>query len=583
MNTHKTHMIRAIIVGVMFWASSGTMRAASPAVGDLDAAIAAGDFAPHFGNISAWLNEKVPADPASISEAALQSLLKDPAFANTLSQRQLLSKVGVANVAMLAKTDKDSKAFLTWLLRNTTAMDLCLEAATPTGLKAREEDKWALSPALLELWKKLYYADPDSREGIYLKLAIATALVPPGKIGIGAGGAPTPADPLVRYKYYKTAHQNKELVASFDKLSVWDYTKIVSSGASDADLTWGREMVNTFRPDLRATEMVVDMTGLVWRRNSPVPYTNMKTVLQGGGKCGPRSSFAVFINHAFGIPAIGVAQPAHACVAWRGIDGVWRVGYGRGWAASRLDGLTGPEFVEGSLARSRAAQFSLVEHHRWLASAMASHKQANAIMAIAQKIAAEKPASKTDLTASLKPDEANADPGVEAAASGQPKVKETATLAKPVAPVKAGPVQAVGGVLHVEAAAFSETDGQAMFSAQKGVVLMASPAGGKQVYFQQQQQSCWSDYVIDAPAKGTYEIIMSVAAINDGQILEVGSDAYNAVALVRVPMSHGLWTTTQPVEVKLDKGVQKVRVAVVPNERGIALRWFELKPKGAKE
>ena len=120
--------------------------------------------------------------------------------------------------------------------------------------------------------------------------------------------------PVDTNRNFKKAHKNKELVASFDGLNAWEYSKVVSSHASDADLTWGREMINTFRPDLLTGEMVVNITSQVWRRNSPVPYTNMSTVLQGGGKCGPRSSFAVFICQAFGIPAIGVAQPAHACV-----------------------------------------------------------------------------------------------------------------------------------------------------------------------------------------------------------------------------------------------------------------------------
>ena len=69
---------------------------------------------------------------------------------------------------------------------------------------------------------------------MYLKLAIATAIAPPGTVNSGAGGATTPADPVVRYKYFKTAHKNKELFPSFDNLTVWEYTKIVSSGASDA-------------------------------------------------------------------------------------------------------------------------------------------------------------------------------------------------------------------------------------------------------------------------------------------------------------------------------------------------------------
>ena len=76
---------------------------------------------------------------------------------------------------------------------------------------------------------------------------------------------------------------------------------------------------------------------------------------------------------------------------------------------------------------------------------------------------------------------------------------------------------------------------------------------------------------------------MSAAAINDGQMLQVGSDAYNAVSLVRIPMNHGLWAATQPVDVKLEQGIQKVRVAVLPGTRGIALQWFELKPKSVKE
>lgn len=210
----------------------------------------------------------------------MKALLKDPVFANTLSQRQLLSKVGVANVGAFAKADNDSKAFLTWLLRNTQAMDLYLETATPTGLKAREEDKWALSTASLDLWKKLYYVDPESKEGMYLKLAIGTAISPPPAVG---NYSKLSIDPVTRYTYYKAADKNNELFPSFRKLTAWDYSKIVCADQSDSELTWGRQMVNEFRPDLRDGEKVVDMVGLVWRRNSPVPYTGMQTMLQGGG------------------------------------------------------------------------------------------------------------------------------------------------------------------------------------------------------------------------------------------------------------------------------------------------------------
>ena len=548
-----------------------TILAADPGAKELETAITSGNLTGYAADLTTWVGKKVPAESARISEVGITMLLKDPLFNAVLTQRQFISKIGADKLNTFAKTDPANKEFLGWLLHNTAAMELCLEAATPTGLKARDDNSWSLSAESLDLWKYLTATDPDSKAGIYLKLAIATALAPPGKVNIGAGGAATPADPLVRYQYFKKAYQNKELAASFGKLSVWDYTKVVSSGASDEDLTWGRDMINTFRPDLRATEMMVDLTSSVWRRNSPVPYSNMKTVLQGGGKCGPRSSFAVFICHAWGIPAIGVAQPAHACVAWRGVDGVWRVGYGKGWGASRLDGLTGPEFVEGSLARSRVALFSQIEHLRWLASALGSHEQTAAVMDICQRLAKESPATTVDLNASLKPEEANADPGGEPAKPTSPLGKKDASTS-----AQTGPVKPVNGMLHLSAGSYIKQEGQSMFGGPS-IILQDGYGGGKQVYFPQQLAACWTEYTIDAPAAGKYELTMKVAAINDGQFLQVGSQEFNAVSLVKIPMTHGLWATTQPVDVKLVQGVQNIRVTVLPNQRGVALHSFVLK------
>ncbi len=59
-------------------------------------------------------------------------------------------------------------------------MDLYLEGAVPIGLGAREENNYTLDTAALEIWKQILQADPDARDGLYLKLAIATALCPAG-------------------------------------------------------------------------------------------------------------------------------------------------------------------------------------------------------------------------------------------------------------------------------------------------------------------------------------------------------------------------------------------------------------------
>mgnify|MGYP001572345014 CR=1 FL=1 len=246
----------------------GNAYAWEPGGKDLNAAINSGDFAGYLANASSWLGQKVPADGAKISESSMAGLLKDPVLADTLAVRQLVSKVGADNLGKFAKADQDSKTFLGWLLKNTSALDIYLEASTPTGIKARDEDKWTLAVDSLERWKKIYFADPDSRQGMYLKLAVGTAIGPPGSNSGGAGGQNPPAEFLSRYKYFKAAHKNKELFPSFDKLSAWDYSKVVSSHASDADLTWGRNMINTYRPDFRDGEKVVQITSSVWCRNS---------------------------------------------------------------------------------------------------------------------------------------------------------------------------------------------------------------------------------------------------------------------------------------------------------------------------
>jgi hypothetical protein len=388
------------------------------------------------------------------------------------------------------------------------------------------------------------------------------------------------------------------LFPSFDRLAVWEYTKIVSSGASDADLTWAREMVNTFRPDLRADEMVVNSTSLVWRRGAPEPFWRVgvgydgsfRNVLAGGGKCGPRSSWSVMVCHAFGIPAIGVGQPAHACVAYKAANpmtepqpgSAWKVGYGRGWEVSKLEGMTGADFLAGVQERAHVAEFSRVEHLRWLAASLASSDRAAAVMEVAHKIQKSLPAAKSDLTASLRPDEAEADPGVKAAAkAGRPK--ETAagvSVAKPTAPIKA-----VAGVIHVEAASFAETGGKISWGGQTPHVLVHDCfTGGKQVYFQQQMKEQWADYTLDVPAAGTYEITMKAACINVDQVLEVCSGA-RLLATVPIALSYGLWQETKPVPLKLEKGTQTVRIQTPQSvhaenhKRGVALRWFELKAK----
>ncbi len=111
-----------------------------------------------------------------------------------------------------------------------------------------------------------------------------------------------------------------------------------------------------------------------------------------------------------------------------------------------------------------------------------------------------------------------------------------------------------------------------------GVCVYDCFTGGKQVNFQKNMPSSWVDCTLDVPMAGTYALQMRTAAPNVDQVLDIGSGT-NRLATVKVPNTTGLWGTTEAVEVRLDKGIQTLRVSA-PFQRGVAVRWFELKSRG---
>jgi len=83
------------------------------------------------------------------------------------------------------------------------------------------------------------------------------------------------------------------------------------------------------------------------------------------------------------------------------------------------------------------------------------------------------------------------------------------------------------------------------------------------------------------PAAGDYEIVMQAACVNDSQALEVCAGE-KVLATVAIPLTHGVWQETPPVTLSLPAGVQTLRVQTPTTEhkRGIAVKRFELRPKG---
>ena len=480
---------------------AGSVQAWVPNARDRAAAIHAGDFRAYTTQLIAWLKEQVPVDPAQITKEKIITLLNDPVFLGALAERQFIGKVwDQPDLGGFAKADVKNQAFLTWLMSNGKLLDEVMLTRTPTELAGRNDNSWSINAGVLDHWRKIWETYPESREGIYLRLAIATVLRPPGTGNVGVGMAKVPSTPLARFGNYLKAHKNHELMPSFDSLTAWEMTHVVSSGASDHDLDWAREALNAWNPDFRKNENIVGMASQMQYQGSQIPYHDMSCVFAGGGKCGPRSSFGVFINQAFGIPAMGVAQPAHAAVAYRNKDGNWQIALGRSWGVSKLADramMSGDEFL-ARVGERKTNAFANVEHIRWLTSKLKEKAQIDAVNATIPAIAA---ASK-DARALFSP--------APALTAGVPPVT------KPNPPIKAPP-----GVLHFEAGEFVSLGGLSAYG--PGVAALDSFTGGKQIYFAAMSQAGWVGYKVNVPKTGVYELTATLSAMNWGQRLYVRS------------------------------------------------------------
>jgi hypothetical protein len=300
-------------------------------------------------------------------------------------------------------------------------------------------------------------------------------------------------------------------------------------------------MLRTMRPELVREARYVRMVSEVQYGTGdwgPKPHS-MATILNGGGKCGPRAWFGRMINAAFGVPVWGVKQPGHAAVGFLGDSG-WKVMFGRGWDKSTWDGMNGNKFLEIVRDRQYAEDFSQAEHLRRLADALKSKEQASAVKSIAEQIR-KNPKG--------------------------PPVEHKLTCVKYPPPQEEKPWQPVAGVQHIVASEWLKADKASR---------IASFDFGKQVNFQKNSEG-WVEYKVNAPKAQTYGITIGHAVANGNCRVRiyVGN---TKIGWMHLNNTSGLWGKTKEVDFQLPQ-TDTLRF-VFPFQRGVAVKWFELRAKG---
>lgn len=184
-------------------------------------------------------------------------------------------------------------------------------------------------------------------------------------------------DPVARFLQYDQAYLMGDLDPAFSSFSIWELRYAVNSPQQDWELQWGRECLQTYRPDWALTDDVqwrycrlvrldVDYKTPEW---TSWPRS-MDQALSGGGKCGPRAWFGRFICQAFGIPIWGVRQPGHAALS-RWTEKGWMICLGAGFNKSWWEDRCGDDFKLETMVRDRlpspTAYLQQVMRLEWLA------------------------------------------------------------------------------------------------------------------------------------------------------------------------------------------------------------------------
>jgi hypothetical protein len=233
---------------------------------------------------------------------------------------------------------------------------------------------------------------------------------------------------------------------------------------------------------------------------------------------------------------------------------IWKVDYGAGWEKSRINGLSGSDFLQAVAARSRAAEFTRIERTRWLGAAVASAAPAQAALKallVAQMAEVRR----------AKPVFGEGDNAAEA--EKEPPTKAAAPVVAKPAPVVVG-----AGAATLPAAGFSKLGGARSHE---------SIDGGRQVYFEKNAPNSWAEFPVEVTRAGKYLIVLRTATPNTSQSIDLAVSGQKMGTLA-VPNSQGLWADTPAVEVELPAGPQVLRLTV-PSQRGLALKQLELRAR----
>lgn len=503
--------------------------------------------------------------------SAVEPFLSNDKLDSGLVKGAVLAEATPRGLAEFAQRDKQAEVLVEKLLADGKLMKEMLVAGGANGGKYGQA---------MEIYTAIQQASPKAKEGVLQRLALATALelAVPIRQSNASDDTKAPAfvDPVKRYLHYEKAFLAGELDPAFKDFNTWEYRMVLDCDAPDEILTWGREMLRTYRPDHVMTP------DYGWRYSAAVktevqygsqnvsndlPSLNeYQNIPKNGGVCGRRAFFGRFILRSFGIPVWGVTQHKHAALSHWTPKG-WVINLGAGFQASWWDKddapRSGSDFLLETQAREHGQDFLKVLRAQWASRLLGEQayndrkKVSGDFWSSTAHFMALKLASQAVELGPL---------GQELGEANESKEKQN----KDQAPVAAADQQITmnpDGSITIPAVAHGKATGSK--------AAMKSFSGGMQMFC---SGGFKTQYAIQAPQAGKYLLTARVATLQDGQKFVLSANDARTPTEVALPYTIGLWQQTPALEINLNKGGNLLNFELPAGIRGATIKEFTLKP-----
>ncbi len=558
--------------------------------------------------VKAELAERRSAAMQDLSDAGIQRALSSPALDAKLVTFMVLREADPYWLAVYAQQGREYEQRIERLLNNTSLMMRMLVA---DGAVAGRYGK------AMEIYENIQQVSPEADGGFPERLALAVALEHARPIAAstpeqeGFGNSPADnsifIDPVERFLDYKRWWQDGELDPDFDKHDVWSLRMVVDSYQTGEYLTWGRQMLRNYRPDLvdypvdslrysKVVDEEIQFSSMFLNWGNNLSYDRddlerMQNILANGGICGRRAHFGHYILKAFGVPVERRSQRGHASIA-RYTPSGWVTYLGGPWNRNnrQVRGYRScADFRASTEARQEADAFISVKRAQWIGKAMdENHRMGrgnggwgyrdgrrwqnpnqappiepwNAVASIKQEGIIQRVDPQILIAVAEDLGEADGSYDRHMPTQVQIPASERQITVKDA------------GVIHIPAAATASPTNNT-----ENIRFMPSNLGGYQLHFRRYGMGERFAYTVEAPKAGTYELSARLVTPAWDQSLDLTINGANEVINIELPYTKGMWGELEPVRVELQDGTNVLTFSRLHFYfRGVSIRDFTLVP-----